>query len=194
VTGDRPLMADVIVFHHAQGLTPGVRAFADRLVAAGHRVMVPDLYDGETFDALDSGVTHAESIGFDTLLEHGAAVASTTDSSFVTIGFSLGVLPAQHLAQTHSRATGAVLCHAAIPLGVFADRWPPGVALQLHAAPGDRLGDIDDARALAAAVPGADLYEYATTAHLVTDSSLPDHAPAIAEQIIERTLALLQML
>ena len=32
-------MADVVLFHHAQGLTEGVRAFADRLQAG----MLPDL-------------------------------------------------------------------------------------------------------------------------------------------------------
>lgn len=187
-------MADVIVFHHAQGCTPGVRSFGERLVAAGHRVIVPDLYDGQTFESLDDGVAYAESIGFDTLLEHGAAIAATTDGPFATVGFSLGVLPAQHLAQTHSRAVGAVLCHAAIPLGTFADTWPAGVALQLHAAPNDRWGDFDDAEALAAAVPGAELFADDTTAHLVADPGLPDHDPVIAELIMERTLAFLASL
>jgi dienelactone hydrolase len=187
-------MADVIVFHHSQGLTSGVRAFASRLVGAGHRVMVPDLYDGETFETLDDGVAHAEAIGFDTLLEFGASVASTTDAPFATVGFSLGVLPAQYLAQTHSRAVGAVLCHAAVSPGTFADSWPSGVALQIHTASADALGDIDDARALAAAVNGSQLFEYDTAAHLVTDASLADHDPAIAEQVIGRTLEFLAAL
>lgn len=184
-------MTDVIVFHHAHGLTPGVRAFADRLVAAGHRVMVPDLYDGETFESLDDGVAHAETIGLDTLLEYGASVASTTDAPFATVGFSIGVLPAQHLAQTHSRAVGAVLCHAAVSLGTFADTWPGEVGLQIHTAAADPSGDIDDARALAAAVGGSQLFEYDTTAHLVTDASLAEYDPAIAEQIIGRALEFL---
>lgn len=53
-------MAEILLFHHAQGRTPGVRAFAETLRAAGHAVHVPDLYDGATFDDLDAGVVHAE--------------------------------------------------------------------------------------------------------------------------------------
>jgi len=184
-------MADVIVFHHAQGLTPGIQAFGDRLGAAGHRVMLPDLYEGETFESLDEGVAHAESIGFDTVIDRGVAAASATDASFVVIGFSLGVLPAQNLAQSHSRVVGAVLCHAAIPLGTFADSWPERVALQLHNSPGDDWGDFDDAVTLAASAADGELFEYDTTGHLVADDSLESYDPAIAEQIVERTLAFL---
>ena len=184
-------MIDVIVFHHAHGLTDGVRAFADRIAAAGHRVMVPDLYDGEVFDTVDAGVEYAQSVGFDTVIDRGVGAAAGIDGDFACVGFSLGVLPAQNLAQTHRRARGAVLCHAAIPLGTFADTWPDGVALQLHNAERDGLGDFDDARALADAVPDAEFHAYDTDAHLPADSSLVDHDPEIAELIIERTLALL---
>ena len=31
-------MTDIVLLHHAQGLTPGVHAFADELRAAGHQV------------------------------------------------------------------------------------------------------------------------------------------------------------
>lgn len=39
-------MAEVLVFHHAHGRTPGVLAFADDIRRAGHTVHVPDLYEG----------------------------------------------------------------------------------------------------------------------------------------------------
>jgi dienelactone hydrolase len=184
---------DVIVYHHALGLTAGVQEFAERLMAAGHRVMVPDLYDGETFDTVDEGVAHAEAIGFDTIIDRGVAAATATDDRFACVGFSLGVLPAQNLAQTHRRAAAAVLCHAAIPLGTFADEWPSGVALQLHTSERDPLGDFDEARELSSQVPGSGFFVYDTAAHLVADRSLSDYDPAIAEQIIERTLAILAM-
>jgi dienelactone hydrolase len=41
-------VAEVVLFHHAQGLTPGVAAFADGLRSAGHIVHTPDLFDGRT--------------------------------------------------------------------------------------------------------------------------------------------------
>ena len=50
-------MAEVLLFHHAQGQTAGFLAFADELRAAGHVVHAPDLYDGKTFAELDDGVS-----------------------------------------------------------------------------------------------------------------------------------------
>jgi dienelactone hydrolase len=184
-------MTDVLVFHHSQGLTPGIMSFAQRLSAAGHRVATPDLYDGELFDTVDNGVAYAEHIGFDTIIDRAAGVASSLDDPFVCIGFSLGVLPAQNLAQSHRRARGAVLCHGAVAVNTFANGWPDGVELQLHSAPDDRWGDHDEAVALAAAVPGSELFTYDTTAHLVVDDSLPTYDATIADQIVARTLALL---
>ena len=64
-------MAEVLLFHHAQGQTPGFLAFADELRAAGHTVHTPDLYDGKTFATVDEGVAHAKEVGFDTILERG---------------------------------------------------------------------------------------------------------------------------
>lgn len=109
-------MPHVILFHHAQGLTPGVREFADQLRAAGHDVTPPDLYDGETFDSLDDGVGYAEEVGFDTIIERGRVAAEAVPHEAVYAGFSLGVLPAQMLAQTRPGGEGSLavslLCHA----------------------------------------------------------------------------------
>ena len=57
-------MSDVLLFHHAQGLTDGVRAFADELRAAG-----------PTFDSLDDGMAFAEELSFDTVIERGTRAA-----------------------------------------------------------------------------------------------------------------------
>ena len=99
-------MTDVIVFHHAQGLTDGVRQFADQLRSAGHRVTVPDLYEGKTFGTLADGIAHAGQIGFDTIIERGRAAAEGLPNEIVYAGFSLGVLPAQMLAQTRPGREG----------------------------------------------------------------------------------------
>lgn len=55
-------MAEVLLFHHSQGLTEGCLSFADDLRAAGHAVHVPDLYEGRTFESLSDGVGHAEDV------------------------------------------------------------------------------------------------------------------------------------
>ena len=107
-------MAELIVFHHAHGLTRGVRAFAENLRAEGHIVHLPDLYDGETFERLSDGLGHAEQIGFETILERGQHAAQGLPDGLVYAGFSLGVMPAQMLAQTRPGAAGALLFHSAL--------------------------------------------------------------------------------
>ena len=96
-------MADILLFHHAQGLTEGITAFADALRSAGHHVTVPDLYDGHTFSTLDEGLAHAKNVGFGTLAEAGVAAADGLPNELVYGGFSLGLMPAQQLAQQRPR-------------------------------------------------------------------------------------------
>jgi dienelactone hydrolase len=109
-------VAEVLLFHHAQGLTSGVVAFADDLRAAGHVVHTPDLYDGKTFTELDDGIAYAKEVGFETLAERGRAAAEGLPGELVYAGLSLGAMSAQELAQTRPGAGGALLLHAAIPL------------------------------------------------------------------------------
>jgi dienelactone hydrolase len=68
-------VAEVLLFHHAQGQTNGFLAFADELRAAGHVVHAPDLYDGKTFADLNEGVGYAKQVGFDVIIQRGAAAA-----------------------------------------------------------------------------------------------------------------------
>jgi len=82
-------VAEILLFHHAQGLTPGVVSFADELRAAGHVVHTPDLYEGKTFESVDEGVARAREVGFGTLLEHGVAAAEDLPAELVDAGFSL---------------------------------------------------------------------------------------------------------
>ena len=123
-------MAEVLLVHHAHGLTAGVRAFADELRAAGHVVHTPDLYDGQTFDDLEAGIGYAREVGFGAVLERGVNAADGLPDELVYIGMSLGAMPAQKLAQTRPGAKGAVLLHAALPPSEFGGEWPPGVPLQ----------------------------------------------------------------
>src|SRR4051794_31770085 len=125
-------MAELLLFHHAQGLTSGVRAFADDLRAAGHVVHTPDLYDGRTFPDIPSGVGHAREIGFDTVIERGRRAAAGLSDALVYAGSSLGVMPAQALAQSRPGARGAVLMHSFVPPSEFGGPWPAGVPLQIH--------------------------------------------------------------
>jgi dienelactone hydrolase len=187
-------MTDVVVFHHAQGLTPGVLAFADGLRAAGHRVTAPDLYSGATFETLEAGIAHAQEIGFGAVAERGRVAAEAQPAESVYLGFSLGAMPAQMLAQTRPGALGALLLHACVPPAEFG-AWPDGVPVQVHAMEGDALfvddGDLDAARGLVDTVPGAELFLYPGTAHLFADPSLPDHDGPAATLLTQRILTFL---
>lgn len=184
-------VADLLLFHHAQGLTSGVHAFADELRAAGHTVRTPDLYDGIVLAGLDDGVAHARSIGFQSLLERGVAVAQDLPPDLVYVGMSLGAMPAQQLAMTRPGAAGALLLHGAIPLAEFGGTWPAGVRAQIHVMQDDGWGDVPDAEQIAAAVEEVELHLYPGDAHLFSDRSLDAYDEAAARLMTQRVLAFL---
>lgn len=99
-------MAEILLFHHAQGLTPGVRSFADDIRAAGHIVHAPDLFDGRTFPSIEAGIAYIGEIGFDAMRERGVRLADELPPTLIYAGFSFGVLPAQKLAQTRPGPAG----------------------------------------------------------------------------------------
>lgn len=169
-------MAEVLLFHHAQGLTLGVLTFAERLRTAGHTVHTPDLFDGKVFGTLDEGLAHAGEVGFGEVLERGVRAADGLPDRLVYAGFSLGVMPAQRLAQTRPGAAGALFFHACLPMSEFGDAWPAAVPVQVHAMDHDPFfvddGDIDAARELVASAPRGELFLYPGDRHLFADESL----------------------
>lgn len=179
-------MADVLLFHHALGRTDGVQAFADELRAAGHEVTVPDLYEGRSFTSIEAGLAHVEELGFETIISRGVSVAEGLRDDLVYAGFSLGVMPAQWLAQRRPGARGALLYHSAVPLGEFGEAWPDGVPLQMHIMVDDPFDDLDVMQSLAAA--SGQLYTYPGTDHLFTDRSVSDYDQAATELVMQRTL------
>lgn len=189
-------MAEVLLFHHAHGLTPGVRDFAESLRLAGHSVHAPDLYDGQVFDDLDEGVAYAQRVGFDTIIERGRAAGEGLPRELVYAGFSVGVLPAQMLAQTRPGARGALLFHSCVPTSEFGDAWPEGVPVQVHAMDADAYfvdeGDIDAARALVETAPDAELFLYPGSQHLFADNSLPAYDGPAAALLTGRVLGFLR--
>lgn len=188
-------MANVILFHHALGLTPGLRAIGAVLEASGHHVETPDLFDGATFPTIDEGVAHAKSIGFEVIAERGVVAAESTSDAFATIGFSLGVVPAQQLAQTHPGVSGAILVAGALPLNAFGEQWPSEVGLQIHLVEQDPWveEDLPAARDLSEAANG-ELFLYPGSGHIVADPSCDDYEPTLAELIIARMTAFLERL
>ncbi|HWM34548.1 MAG TPA: dienelactone hydrolase family protein [Pseudolysinimonas sp.] len=186
-------MTEIVLFHHAQGLTSGVVALADRFEKAGHTVHLPDVYAGNTFATLDEGMAYARETGFQKLLDDAVAAAEGLPADILYVGLSLGVLPAQQLAQTRPGARGAILVGSAVPASEFSEAWPAGVPLQIHGMDADPVfvgeGDIDAARELEAGA-GAELFLYPGETHLFIDNSLSDHDEAAAELATARMLDL----
>ncbi|WP_371407455.1 dienelactone hydrolase family protein [Kribbella sp. NBC_00662] len=185
-------MAEIVLFHHAQGLTEGVKAFADELRQAGHVVHTPDVYEGNTFATLDEGIGYAKKTGFGVLLERGVEAAQSLPESIVYAGFSLGVMPAQQLTQTRPGAVGALFFDSCLPVEEFGT-WPDGVPVQVHGMDEDPWfteegGDLDAAKALVAAVDTAELFLYPGKEHLFADSSLPGYDEGAAKLLMQRAL------
>ncbi|MGA8980968.1 MAG: dienelactone hydrolase family protein [Pedococcus sp.] len=190
-------MVEVVVYHHVQGLTTGVVAFADELRQAGHTVHTPDLFDGRTFATIEDGMAYARQTGFEALLERGTAAAESLPSDgLVYAGFSMGVMPAQKLAQTRAGAAGALLLHACVPVSEFGQRWPDGVPVQVHGMDADPFfteegGDLDAAQELAASTDQAEVFLYPGNEHLFTDSSLASYDSVATALLLKRALRFL---
>jgi len=187
-------MAEVLLFHHAHGLTAGCLSFADDLRAAGHVVHTPDLYDGNVFVELEDGIAYAKETGFGTIIERGVKAAASVPPDGVYGGFSLGGLPTQMLAQTRSGAKGALLFHAAMPPSEFGGPWPEGLPLQIHIMEADELaleGDLDVARELAETIETVELFLYPGDRHLFADAGLPDYDAGATALLEQRVLAFL---
>jgi len=187
-------MAEILLFHHAHGQTEGFLAFADELRAAGHVVHAPDLYDGKTFAELADGVAYAKQVGFDVIIERGAAAAEGLPAEIVYAGFSLGVLPVQKLAQTRPGARGALLLHACVPTSEFDSPWPGGVPVQIHAMDADEWfeEDLAAAQELVDEAERAELFLYPGDGHLFADSSLSDFDDEAAALLKKRILVFLE--
>jgi dienelactone hydrolase len=188
-------MAEVLLFHHAQGQTAGFHAFADELRRAGHTVHTPDLYDGRTFATLDEGIAYAGEVGFGEILERGVQVANGLPEHLVYAGFSLGVMPAQKLAQTRPGARGALLFYSCIPISEFGT-WPADVPVQIHGMDADPIfvdeGDIDAARELVESTDHAELFLYPGDQHYFADSSLASYDESATRLLTQRVLAFLE--
>ena len=191
-------MAEVVLYHHVQGLTAGVASFADHLRRAGHTVYTPDLFDGQTFASIEAGMAYGREIGFGVLAERGVAAAEALPSARVVYAvFSSGVMPAQQLAQTRADAGGALLFHACAPVSEFGDRWPDGVPVQVHGMDADPFfaeedGDLGAARELVASSRQAELFLYPGRQHLFADPSLSSYDEPAATLLTDRVLRFLE--
>jgi len=191
-------MTEVVLFHHAQGLTPGVAAFADELRRSGHIVHTPDLFDGRTFDDLETGMKFVSELGFGEVMARGERAVAKLPAELVYAGMSLGVVPAQMLAQTRSGARGALLFYSCVPVSEFGQTWPTGLPVQIHGMDADPIfmdeGDVDAARALVEEAGEGELFLYPGDQHYFADSSLPSYDAEATALLLKRVLKFLAAL
>lgn len=192
-------MAEIVLFHSALGLRPGVTAAADRLREVGHTVYVPDYYDGEVFDDLDDGLRKRDELGYAEIARRAKEAVADLPAGLVFAGFSLGTLPAELLAAARPGVRGALLMHGALPVeelgGFGVERWPAGAPVQVHYAAEDPWVEAEEVAALGGAVKGAGAafaeHTYPGSGHLFTDPDLPEYDRASSEAMWRRALAFL---
>jgi hypothetical protein len=188
-------MAEVVLFHHAQGLTPGVIAFADQLRTAGHTVHTPDLFEGRTFGSIEAGMAHVEKVGFGR-------------SSSAVPGPSTGSRPGWCTPASHSgssrprcwrrRARGPAerccVTRACRPRSSAPGRtgcrcrctgWTPTRSSSAKAT-------STPPRALVAGADDGELFLYPGDQHYFADSSLPSYDAGATALLIQRTLDFLR--
>ncbi|PTA44593.1 dienelactone hydrolase family protein [Micromonospora sp. RP3T] len=195
-------MAEILLFHHLQGLTDGVRALAGALGAGGHTVHLPDLFDGEQPASVEEGSALVKRIGADVLDRRADRIAADLRPDLVHVGVSWGAAIAQRLAQTRAGARAALLYEACLPVtGEWAiGPWPDGVAVQVHGMERDPFfgleGDVDAARELVSIVgpDRGELFVYPGDRHLFTDSSLPSYDAEATTLVVTRSRDLLARL
>ncbi|HRN19235.1 MAG: dienelactone hydrolase family protein [Trueperaceae bacterium] len=191
-------MAEVVLFHHVLGLTEGIERLAEEMRHHGHAVTAPDLFEGKVFSSLEEGMAHVRTLGFEEVAARGVRAAEALSPAAVYMGYSLGGIPAQKLAQSRPGARGAVLVAACLPPEELGGPWPRGVPLQIHAEEHDpefdNGYDLPTARAVVAAAADAELFLYPGNKHFFADSSLPDYEPAVARLFMTNVLAFLDRL
>jgi len=129
------------------------------------------------------------------VIERGTRAIEGLRAGLVYAGFSLGVLPAQKLAQTRPGARGALLFYACVPVSMFGSRWPEGVPVQVHGMDADPIfvgeGDIDAARSLCSRPRTGNCSSIPGDQHYFADSSLPSHDPDATALLVQRVLGFL---
>lgn len=185
-------MAEIVLFHHVRGRTPGIVAFADTLRSAGHTVHTPDVFEGRTFESIDDGMAYVQGIGFDEARARGVRAGSEYPQAVVYAGISFGAMVAQELTQTRPGAVGTLLFESAAPPQMLGSDWPATVPVQIHGKDDDPYfvheGDIDAAREIVAAAKDGELFLYPGKEHLFFDSSLDSYDPAAATLLTQRVL------
>ena len=190
-------MAEVLIFHHAQGLTPGSThsptTCGPPATPSTRRICSTGARSARSRTGWRTSSRSASRRSCD----RGVHTADDLPAELVYAGFSLGEMVAQKLAQTRPGARGALLFYSCIPIsGEWAfGPWPDGVPVQIHGMDDDPIfvgeGDVDAAREIVATVDDAELFLYPGDQHYFADSSLPSYDADATALLTQRVLEFL---
>jgi len=187
-------MADVVLTHSALGLDSNIESWAEWLRGEGHRVLLVDLYGGDTYTSLREGHARAEN---GKMVDYAAMVSEAAldmESPLVLMGFSLGAVATEIAALTANGVAGMLLIGgAAGPQWFGGPTWPEGLRGQLHYAVDDAWMEVDGAADLVAHAPeGAlEVFTYPGGSHLFAFPEHADYDALAAENLRNETKAFL---
>jgi dienelactone hydrolase len=198
VRQDARELVTVALFHSMFGLRSVELTAAERLRAAGHRVVVPDLFSGAVAGhggapAIEDGLALMEDVGWDAIVGRAFAAVRDLPATTVLCGLSMGAGVVGALWPERLDAAAAILVHAptTVPRGIR-----PGTPVQVHVAvddpfaPADQMVAFQDSAARAGAEAAS--FTYPGAGHFFTDAESPDHDRSAADVAWRRVGALLQ--
>lgn len=183
-------MPEILLFHHAGGLTDGVKSFAQTLRDAGHSVEAPDLFEGRTFTDVRDGVAYAQGLDEDVMAARVAEAVAPLPADLVYGGMSMGAARAAEQVLTRPGARGAFFLYGAIAPSWWETTWPEGVPSQAHVTEDDEWRE-PEAEEEYVQVPGGELFVYPGAGHLFAEPGHPDYDAEVAALTTKRVLAFL---
>lgn len=185
-------MAEIVLFHHACGLTDGVRGFADRLRAEGHTVHTPDLFNGQTFELPRPGQVLGHTLAFtpEELDERAQAAIADLGHNVVFAGMSLGIGFAAEAVLRRGGGRGALFLYGAVDPAWWPTPWPAGLPAQSHQTADDPWREVEADDAYQQAGLG-EFFLYPGDGHLFLEEGHPDYDAEAAGAATARVLTFL---
>lgn len=189
------LMVQVVMFHSAYGLRQAEAGAAARLRAAGHDVITPDLYDGQTASSLDAALALMDTVGWEVICARARRALRVVTGAAVLAGFSMGAGVIGSVWHQRRAAAGVVLLHGIAPIPANARTALP---VQVHLAEDDPFAPRQaveqwQADTVRAGLAG-EVFTYPGAGHFYTDPCLADYHSASADQTWQRVTAFLAAL
>lgn len=182
-------MHTILLLHSVYGLRPAVLGAAERLRAAGHRVVTPDLYAGQVARTVEEGFGLLGRIGESVVFERARAAARALPGSAVLAGFSMGAGMAGRLLAERPDTAALLLLHGVSP---FPSVVRASLPVQVHIAEPDEYDPPEEVarwrKQATDAGARVEIFRYPGVGHLYTDPEVPDHDERASELTWGRVL------